>query len=85
MGTELVYEARSVVLLANGARKTGPVAESVLGGVTCEVPISYGQKYVAEGGDLYYVLDAAAAAELMSKRAQAEAKGCEFVDLRESA
>ena len=85
MGTELVYEAQTVVLLASGARKTRPVAESVLGEVTCDVPISYGQKYAAAGGDLYYVLDEAAAAELLSLRAQAEAKGCEFVDLRESA
>jgi glucosamine-6-phosphate deaminase len=85
MGTELVYEAPTIVLLASGARKTGPVAESVLGEVTCDVPISYGQKYVAAGGDLHYVLDEAAAAELLAGRAQAEAKGCEFVDLRESA
>ena len=49
MGAELVYEAPTVVLLANGSRKTGPVAESVLGEVTCDVPISYGQKYAADG------------------------------------
>lgn len=85
MGTELVYEAPTIVLLANGERKTGPVTESVLGEITCDVPISYGQKHLAAGGDLYYVLDAAAAAGLLSKKAQAEAKGCEFVDLRESA
>jgi len=85
MGTELVYEASTIVLLASGARKTGPVAESVLGEVTCDVPISYGQKYAAAGGDLRYVLDEAAAAEVLAGRAQAEAKGCEFVDLRESA
>ena len=85
MGTELVYEAPTILLLASGARKARPVAESVLGEVTCDVPISYGQKYAAAGGHLYYVLDEAAVAELLSARAQAEAKGCEFVDLRESA
>jgi glucosamine-6-phosphate deaminase len=82
MGTELVYEAPTIVLLANGARKTGPVAESVLGEVTCDVPISYGQKYAAAGGNLVYVLDEAAAKELLAHRAEAEAKGCEIIDLR---
>jgi glucosamine-6-phosphate deaminase len=82
MGTELVYEAPAIVLLASGVRKTGPVAESVLGEVTCDVPISYGQKHAAAGGNLCYVLDEAAAAEVLAHRAEAEAKGCEFVDLR---
>jgi glucosamine-6-phosphate deaminase len=82
MGAELVYEARTVVLVANGGRKTGPVAESVLGDVTSDVPISYGQKYVAEGGNLFYVLDEAASAEVLARRAEAEAKGYEIVDMR---
>ena len=83
MGTELVYEAATIVLLANGARKTGPVAESVLGEVTCDVPISYGQKYAAQGGNLIYVLDEAAASEVLASRAEAEAKGCEIIDMRD--
>lgn len=82
MGAELVYEAPTVVLLANGTRKTGPVAESVFGEVTCDVPISYGQRYVASGGDLIYVLDEAAAAQIMDWRAEAQARGCEIIDLR---
>ncbi len=84
MGAELVYEAPTVVLLANGSRKTGPVAESVLGEITCNVPISYGQKYAAAGGNLVYVLDEAAAAEVLARRAEAEARGCEIVDLRDT-
>lgn len=84
MGAELVYEAPTVVLLANGGRKTGPVAESVLGEVTCDVPISYGQKHAAVGGNLIYVLDEAAAAGVLAHRAEAEAKGCEIVDLRDT-
>jgi glucosamine-6-phosphate deaminase len=83
MGAELVYEAPTVVLLANGTRKTGPVAESVLGEVTCDVPISYGQNYAAAGGNLIYVLDEAAAAEVLARRAEAEARGCEIVDVRD--
>ena len=82
MGAELVYEAKTVVLVASGPRKTGPVAESVLGDVTCDVPISYGQTYAAGGGNLVYVLDEAAAAELLERRAEVEAKGFELVDLR---
>ena len=83
MGAELVYEAPTIVLLANGARKTGPVAESVLGDITCDVPISYGQRFAAGGGNLIYVLDEAAAAELLARRPEVEAKGCEIVDLRD--
>lgn len=49
MGAEQVYKARTVVLVANGARKTNPVTEAILGDVTPDVPISYGQKYAAEG------------------------------------
>ena len=82
MGAELVYRARTVVLVANGARKTGPVAESVLGEVTCDVPISYGQSFVAGGGDLVYVLDEEAAAELLDRRDEVAAKGFELIDKR---
>jgi len=82
MGTELVYKAKTVVLVANGARKTGPVAESVLGDVTPDVPISYGQTFSASGGRLVYVLDETAATELLDRRAEVEAKGYEFIDMR---
>jgi len=82
MGAELVYEAPTIVLLANGTRKTGPVAESVFGDITCEVPISYGRRYVAEGGNLVYVLDEASAAGILARRADAEAGGCGIIDLR---
>ncbi len=82
MGAELVYRARKIVLVANGARKTGPIAESLLGKITSDVPISYGQKYAAEGGDLRYVLDVLAAADLLAKAEEVEAKGIAVVDLR---
>ncbi len=65
MGTELVYQAGTVVLLANGERKVRPVAESLLGEVTPDVPISYGQVYAKRGGNLIYVLDKIAARELL--------------------
>lgn len=65
MGTELVYQAGTVVLLANGERKVKPVAESLLGEVTPDVPISYGQVYAKRGGNLIYILDKIAARELL--------------------
>jgi len=66
MGAELVYQARTVVLLASGERKVGPVAESLLGEVIPEVPISYGQVYAQRGGNLVYVVDQIAARELLA-------------------
>jgi glucosamine-6-phosphate deaminase len=65
MGAELVYQARTVVLLANGERKVESVTRSLLGGVTPDIPISYGQKYAETGGNLIYVLDGIAARELL--------------------
>jgi len=66
MGAELVYQAKTVILLANGERKVRPVAESLLGEVTSDIPISYGQVYSKKGGNLVYILDKIAAKELLS-------------------
>lgn len=82
MGAELVYQARAVLMVANGPRKTEPVTESVLGDVSCDVPISYGQRLAAQGGTVLYVLDETAAAALLARRADVEAKGYELIDLR---
>lgn len=82
MGAEMVYRARRVLLLANGPRKTEPVTESVLGPVTADVPISYGQRYVEHGGDLVYVLDEEAGADLVARQAEVEKRGASLVDLR---
>jgi glucosamine-6-phosphate deaminase len=82
MGAEQVYRAATVVLVANGARKTGPVTEAILGPVTADVPISYGQKYAAEGGNMVYVIDEVAAAELLKAESKAKAKGYEIIDMR---
>ncbi len=83
MGAGLVYQARTVVLLANGVRKTGPICESVLGPVTCDVPISYGQTFVDKGGTLVYVLDELAAAGLLARRSEVEARGYKIIDVRD--
>lgn len=68
MGAELVYQAGTVILLANGERKVRPVAESLLEAVTPDVPISYGQVYANRGGNLVYVLDKIAARELLTRK-----------------
>jgi len=68
MGAELVYQAETVILLANGERKVIPVAESLLGEVTPDVPISYGQMYAKRGGNLVYVLDKVAARGLLTRK-----------------
>jgi len=78
MGTELVYKAKNILLLANGARKTDPVAESLLNEPNPEVPISYGQIYSETGGNLIYVLDKIAAQRLISHTEKLEEKGIEM-------
>ena len=75
MGAELVYQAGTVVLLANGERKTESVARSLLDAPTPEVPISYGQTYAAKGGNLFYVVDRIAARELLASRSALKKKG----------
>ena len=79
MGAELVYQAGTVVLLANGERKVESVARSLLDEPTPEVPISYGQTYSANGGNLYYVIDKIAARELLASRSALKKKGVEIL------
>ncbi len=75
MGAELVYKAKTIVLLASGARKTGPIAESLLKDPTPDVPISYGQIYSKNGGNLIYIIDEIAGQELIAKKDALEQKG----------
>ncbi|MCX7029372.1 MAG: 6-phosphogluconolactonase [Spirochaetes bacterium] len=82
MGAELVYEARNVILLANGERKRPPLARSLLEGVSADVPISYGQEYARSGGNLVYVVDGVAGADLVQSRSALAAKDIELEDLR---
>lgn len=82
MGAELVYRAKTVLLLANGARKAEPVAASLADEVTDAVPISYGQRYAQGGGELVYVIDEAAATGVLARRAEIEARGVQIDDRR---
>ena len=75
MGAELVYQAKTVLLMANGERKVESVTRSLLGDVTPEIPISYGRQYAAKGGDLIYVIDRIAAREILANKGQLKKKG----------
>jgi len=75
MGAELVYQARTVVLLAAGQRKVAAVAESLLGEPTPNVPISYGQMYGKGGGNLIHVVDKVVGKPLLDNREALEQKG----------
>lgn len=81
MGAELVYKARTVVLLANGARKTEPIAESLLNDPTPLVPISYGKLYAEQGGRMIYVLDKAAGEKLLQNIDAIKIQRIEIEDL----
>lgn len=81
MGAELVYRARTVLLLANGERKVESVSRSLLGDVTPEIPISYGRKYAAGGGSLIYVIDTIAGRELLAHKSDLVKKGIKVKDV----
>ena len=81
MGAELVYKAGNVILLANGERKVESVTRSLLGEVTPEVPISYGQRYADNGGTLIYILDRIAAMGLLEHKNALKAKKITLEDL----
>ncbi len=83
MGAELVYKAKTVLLLANGERKTKSVTESLLNVPTPDVPISYGQIFSENGGNLIYILDKIAGRELLANRKKLEQKGIE-IEIRNS-
>jgi glucosamine-6-phosphate deaminase len=80
MGVELVYQAKNIVLLANGERKIESVTRSLLGKVTPEVPISYGQRYAENGGNLVYVLDKVAGRELLAHKKELKEKKIDLED-----
>jgi glucosamine-6-phosphate deaminase len=78
MGAELVYKAKNIILLANGERKKGPVAESLLNDPTPDVPISYGQVYSEKGGNLIYIIDRIAGQDLLANKEILKEKGIEL-------
>jgi glucosamine-6-phosphate deaminase len=81
MGAELVYQARTVVLLANGARKAESVAASLLNDPSPLIPISYGQILSRNGGMMIYVIDKAAGEYVLDNADEIGKRGVEIEDM----
>jgi len=81
MGVELVYSAKTVLLLAHGHRKTDPVAESLLNDPTPVVPISYGQIFSRKGGNMIYVIDKAAAKRILENASRISQSGVDIENI----
>lgn len=84
MSVDLVFQARRVLVLASGNRKREAIRRSLLDEPGCELPLSYGQIYRNRGGEIVYVLDAEAAADLMGRERELADRGFEVKDLRMS-
>jgi glucosamine-6-phosphate deaminase len=80
MGAELVYKAKTVILLANGERKVESITKSLLNDPTPDIPISYGQIYSKNGGNLTYILDKIAGRELIANKRLLKQKGIEIIE-----
>jgi glucosamine-6-phosphate deaminase len=80
MGAELVYKAKTVLLLANGKRKAEAVADALLMEPDCSVPISHGHILAQTGGRMIYVIDRLAAADVLDKAEQLRKRGIELED-----
>jgi glucosamine-6-phosphate deaminase len=80
MGAELVYKAKTVLLVANGKRKAEPLADALLMEPDCSVPISYGHKLGKDGGQMIFVIDHLAAAKVLEKADQIRRRGIEVED-----
>jgi len=78
MGAELVYKAKTVILLAIGERKVKSITKSLLNDPSHQIPISYGQIYSEKGGNLIYIIDKSAGRELLSNKNLLEQKGIEI-------
>ncbi len=81
MGAELVYKAKTVLLLANGERKVESVSKSLLNDPNPDIPISYGQIYSNRGGNLIYIVDKIAGRELLVNKETLKQKGIEIKEV----
>ena len=81
MGVELVYNAKTVLLLANGERKVDPVAESLLHDSTPLVPISYGQIFSEKDGTMIYIIDKAAAKKVLENANKITQRGIDIENI----
>ncbi len=85
MSLDLVFQARRVVVLANGARKREAIARSLLMEPSAETPMSYAQLYARRGGDVVFVLDEIAAADLLAAPEGIRERGFTLLDRRAAA
>jgi len=81
MGAELVYQAQTVVLLANGSRKAESVVASLLNEPSPLIPISYGQILSKKGGTMIYVIDKAAGEYVIDNAHEIRMRGIEIEDI----
>ncbi len=81
MSAPLVYRANQVLLVANGPRKSDPVAQSLLIDPDPAVPISHAWVAVREGRDVIYLLDLAAAAGVRERAGEIRERGVEIEDI----
>jgi glucosamine-6-phosphate deaminase len=81
MGAALVYQAKTVVLLANGNRKSESVAASLLNDPNPSIPISYGQIFAKAGGNMIYVIDKAAAKHVLENVNDITGRGIAIEDI----
>ena len=81
MGASLIYKARTVLLLANGKRKTDAVIDALLMEPDCSVPISYGHVLAENDGRMIFVLDREAAAKVLDHADELPKRGIELQDL----
>lgn len=80
MGAELVYQAKTVLLVANGTRKAEVLARALLMEPDCSVPISYGHILSRRGGNMIFVVDRLAAARIMENADRVRQRGIELED-----
>lgn len=81
MSAELIFRARAVILLATGASKAAPIAASLLEDPSPAIPASYAQIYAQRGGDITYLLDLDAAADVLAHRDAITARGIHIQNL----
>ncbi len=81
MSAPLVYRAKKVLMVANGPRKSEPVAHSLLTEPDPAVPISHAWISVREGRDVVYVLDLPAAAGVLERAEEIRRRGVEIEDI----
>jgi glucosamine-6-phosphate deaminase len=82
MSLRLVFEARDVIVLANGSRKTNAITRALLSDPSPAMPMSYAQLYAAGGGRVTFVLDEIAAAGLLGAPEETSRRGIQLDDLR---